>query len=381
LIYIISFLIYVLFFLLFTYLHLKTKDIIKRKNKLYNLEQNLIWNLPKVLKISFALLPNITKNFLYRYKDSLIESQLIEVFNELIPASEGGISCFETLESISSRIKEPLRNELSYFIILSKNNNIKNALEYKFLNTKNIFLKQFWQILYRYLLSGGIISSKLNDLKKSIMLKINIRKKIKTRLLNNKIQMILSVVVPYFMFIVLNLIIPNFFLNLINSKLGIIIVLISMIFHSIGILIFIKISKFNSNFDFNKAIFINYITFSLENGISFYDAFKEIYYLLGLKKINLENKTSTYELLELLDKFNDNEINSFTKILKKNLEYGISCSKSLNNLYIHIMEKIEYKITIFEQKLPALSLIPLFIFIFPATYILILSPIIVELFK
>jgi hypothetical protein len=381
LLYLLTLLFYFIIFFFLFFIYQKTFETLRRKKKISNLEHNLIWSIPKYLKVAFTISPSFTKNFLFKYKNKLLEQELIYLLNELIPSCEGGISCFETLENISKDIAQPLKNELNFFLIYSKKYSIKKSLEYKINKSTNIFLKQFWQTLYRYLLSGGLISKNLSLLKKSIILKTNTRKKIKARLLNNKIQLILSIIVPYFMFLAVSLIMPDIFINLINSKLGIYILLISIIMHLIGVLIFIKISKFDCDFDFKKAIFINYIAFSLENGFSFYEAFNEVYYLLNINSSDLSKTRSNYDLLDLLLKIKDSDIKNFSKILRKNIEYGISSSKSLNNLYIHIMEKIEHNIAVFEQKLPSLSLIPLFLFIFPATYSLILSPILVELFK
>lgn len=367
------------FLLLFSLFYYKIILYKKNKDKVSFLEQKLLWKIPDFFKILFPLVPFWTTKILKKHKNKLIEKQLVQILNELIPLSDGGISCFETLENLE--LENPLKNEIDFLLIYSKQESLKAALEYKVRDTNHIFLKQFWHILLRYLLSGGSISNKLVKLRKSILLKINIIQKINAKLLNNKIQLILCIIVPYIMFLIMNIIIPQMFYELINSKIGIFIFISSQIMHIFGILIFIKISKFNYEDELKNAMFINYIAFSLENGYSFYEAFNDVYYLLNLKKENIENKKTSIDLLKFLLIYKNRTIINFAKILIKNIEFGLESSMSLANLYVNIIEKLEYKVLIFEQKLPSLTLIPLFIFIFPASYILILSPIIIELFK
>lgn len=379
--YLIAILLYFLIFLILGFLYYKLFDSLKKKSKIEKLEQHLIWNIPKYFKIIFPIIPKKTKKVLLIYKEKLIETQLVEVLNELISSSESGVSCFDTLESIVTDLKEPIKNEIKYFIIYAKEKDLKISIEDRVSKTQNVFLKQFWQILYKYLISGGVISKKLSRLRKSVLLKINIKQKINARTLNNKIQLILCICVPYFMFIMINLIVPELFWELISSKIGLLLILFSVLLHTLGLLIFKRVTRFNYEPDLKKAIFINYISFAIENGTSFYEAFFDISYLINIEAKSLENKKNTFELIEVLKNIKDNDLKNFCKIIDRSLDLGSSASKNLNNLYINIIDSIEYRVQVFEQKLPSLTLIPLFIFIFPATYFLILSPILIELFK
>lgn len=379
--YLLAVLFYFVIFLSLSFLYYKFFDGFKKKDRIKTLEESLLWNIPKYFKIIFPIIPKKTKNFLLIYKEKLIELQLVEILTELITSSESGVSCFDTLEEVINELKEPIKNEIKYFLIYAKKSNIKTSIEDRTSKAQNIFLKQFWQILHRYLISGGVISKKLSRLRESILLKINIKQKINARTLNNKIQLVLCIVIPYFMFCVVNLIIPDLFFKLLNSKTGILLILFSASLHCLGIIIFKKIVKFNYEPDLKKAIFINYISFALENGLSFYDAFFDIAYLIKVDEKISEEKKNTYELIEFLNENKDLDLKNFCKIINKSLELGSSASKNLNNLYTNIIEGLEYRVQIFEQKIASLTLIPLFIFIFPATYFLILSPILLELFK
>lgn len=380
-IYLVAIIFYFLVFISLSFIYYKFFDGVKKKNKINKLEQHLIWNIPKFFKIIFPVIPKKTKTILLNFKEKLIEQQLVEILNELISSSESGVSCFDTLESIVYELKEPIKNEIKYFLIYSKEKDLKLSLEDRTNKAQNVFLKQFWQILHKYLICGGVVSKKFIRLRKSILLKINIKQKINSRTLNNKIQLILCICIPYLMFLMVNIIVPELFWNLIYSKFGLLIILFSVLLHSCGVLIFKKICKFNYEPDLKKGIFINYISFAIENGTSFYEAFFDVSYLLNIEDKILENKKSTFELLEVLKKIKDTDLKNFCKIIIKSLEIGSSVSKNLNNLYINILDNIEYRVQVFEQKLPSLTLIPLFIFIFPATYFLILAPILVELFK
>ena len=120
LIYIETTVIYILIFTFVSFIYYKSLIFKKLKNKINILEEKLIWKIPDYFKLIFPIIPNFTLKILRKYKKKLIESQLVEILNELIPLAEGGISCFDTLENICPELKEPIRNEIKFLLLRSK---------------------------------------------------------------------------------------------------------------------------------------------------------------------------------------------------------------------------------------------------------------------
>ena len=101
--------------------------------------------------------------------------------------------------------------------------------------------------------------------------------------------------------------------------------------------------------------------------IRFFGVSKQTQYVVNFTHQNLNNINNSY-------------IEQLSLILKRGHTTGITIGDILSAKAEDIIEKLEQRALRFQQIVPSKALIPLFACIFPATYILIFTPIIVEIF-
>ena len=368
--------IFIILSMLFSF-YLKFKKNFKRIN---SLERKLLWKFPKKYGYVYALIPKLTEMLILRNKNKLIESELLELLNNLSSNLSGGVSVTGTIADCLPKIKPPLKNELSLYLILSKEHSSIKALEHMINKTKNVFLKMLWIMLLAHYKSGNALADNLKRLYKMIYIRINIKERINAQLLQSKIQMIVGTILPYFLFLVMNILCPYLIGPVLESSFGLLLLFFAFILHAIGVYIFIRMTRFNSTTELNNALLCEYISFSIRSGTSIITTLNEIK-CSGLINNTFEqiinNSASTSELISNLEKTNEPFIDRVVSILKKGYQLGIPICDELSGQALDITEKLEQRALRFQQAAPSKALIPLLLCIFPATYLLILTPIIV----
>jgi pilus assembly protein TadC len=325
-------------------------------------------------------MPNLTLNLLDKNKNKLIEKELCVILDKLSANLTAGISVQETLEQSLDLIKAPLKNELQLFLILAKKHSSIKALEHCINKTKNIFLKIFWITLLSHYKNGSALSENIKKLLKILSLRINIKERIKAQLIGVKVQVIAGIALPYVLFIVMNLLYPYLIRPVLNSELGLSIIFFALILHSIGVWFFSKIISFDTKKDLNSSMLFEYMSFSIRSGVSIKKSLMDIKDS-GLLEKNvikiIEETQTTSELISSI--INDQQLENLGLILKRSYHLGISIADDLSSRSSYIMENLEQRALRFQQIVPSKALVPLFLCIFPATYLLILAPIIVEI--
>jgi hypothetical protein len=382
-IYILSTIIFLIFFLVFSFIFVFRLRLKKNYRKTLSVQKKLLWKFPKIYSYMYALTPNLSISILDKVKNNLIEKELLIVLDHLSANLSAGISIQETLEKTLELIKAPLNNEIRFFLLLAKKHSSINALEHCVKKAKNIFLKIFWITLLSHYKNGSALSDNIKKLLKILSLRINIKERINAQLIGVKVQVIAGILLPYILFIVMNLLYPYLISPVLNSELGLGIIFFAFVLHSIGVWFFIKIIAFDTKKDLNSSMLFEYMSFSIRGGVAIKKSLDEIKEseLLEKEVIKVIDKTEgTSELISALlslDKKFQN-IHDLARILKRAYQFGISIADDLSSRSSYIMENLEQRALRFQQIVPSKALIPLFLCIFPATYLLILAPIIVE---
>ncbi|MFH1223643.1 MAG: type II secretion system F family protein [Pseudomonadota bacterium] len=379
-IYFYSLLVFALIFMFLSVIFSSYLKAVKNLKKINSLERKLLWKLPKKYNYSFAFLPELTKKLIIINKNKLIEQELLVLLNNLTSNLTGGISVTETIADSLTKIKPPLKNELSMFLILSKEHSSITALEHVLNKAQNIFLKMFWTALLSHYKNGAALCDNLKKLSRAVYLRINIKERISAQMLNTKIQMIVGTILPYLLFVVMNVLYPYLIKPVVTYSLGITLLITALVIHSFGVYFFSKITKFDPGYELNNALLCEYISLSLRSGSSIMNSLKDIASSGLIKKIfehEIINSTSTSELISNMEKIKEPFIERITTVLKRGYRMGIPISSELGEMAEDITEKLEQRALRFQQTAPSKALIPLLLCVFPATYLLILTPIIV----
>lgn len=378
--YLISIISFLIFFLAFSLLLVFKLNLKKNYRKTESIQRHLVWKFPKFYAYLYALIPGFTLDLLGRNKDKLVEKELCVILDQLSANLTAGISIQETLEQSLDLIKAPLKNELQLFLILAKKHSSIKALEHCIKKTKNIFLKIFWITLLSHYKNGSALSENIKKLLKILSLRINIKERINSQLIGVKVQVLAGILLPYILFIVMNILYPYLLRPVLNSTLGLSIMFFALILHSIGVWFFSRIISFDTKKDLNRSLLFEYMSFSIRSGVSIRKSFMDIKDSGLLEKNIIKTIEETESTSELISKIiNQKQIQDLALILKRSYQLGISIAEDLSSRSAYIMENLEQRALRFQQIVPSKALIPLFLCIFPATYLLILAPIIVEI--
>ncbi|MEI6092447.1 MAG: type II secretion system F family protein, partial [bacterium] len=319
---------------------------------------------------------------LIKTRDKQIEEDLVILMEDVASSLLAGISVIETISEKLNKLRAPLRNELSLLLILSKEHGTAKAIDFCIKKTKNIFLRLFLITLLTHQKNGGSLSENIKKLYRTLYMRINIKNRINAQLLQTKIQFAVGTALPYFLFIIMNILYPYLIGPVLHTKLGLCLLACSITIHSIGVYYFYIITKFNMREELNYSLVFEYMAFSMKNGVSISAGMNDLKDsgLLSPKTIGIiSNSKATSELLCDLSKIDNNYITSLSTILKRSYNLGIAIADDLSAKADDIMERLEQRALRFQQITPSKALIPLLLCIFPATYIMILTPIIVEI--
>ena len=381
-IYITASIIFFSIFLLISIIFLLRIKITKNYKRTASIERKLLWKIPKIYNYIYAISPKLAELILTKNRDKQIEQDLLILMDEVSSSLMAGISVIETISDKLDKLRAPLRNELSLLLILSKEHGTTKALDFCIKKTKNIFLRLFFITLLTHQKNGGSLAENIKKLYRTLYLRINIKSRINAQLLQTKIQFIVGTILPYFLFLVMNTLYPYLIGPVLHTKMGLSLLFCSITVHSIGVYYFYIITRFDMKDELNYSLVFEYMAFSMKNGISISAGMNDIKDsgLLCTKTIEIiSNSKATPELLNDLTKIDDKYIKTLSAILKRSYHLGIAIADDLSAKADDIMEKLEQRALRFQQITPSKALIPLLLCIFPATYIMILTPIIVEI--
>jgi len=380
-IYIASIVIFMAVMLLLCNAFILTQKVSKNKKRIPMLEKKLLWKVPSRLTIIYSILPSCGENIITKKKDSIIEKQLLFLLGELSSNLIGGVSTTDTITETLKDLDPPLKNKLSLYLMLSKKYGSIKTLEQMTNKESNIFMRMFFVMLLNHIKNGGAISDSIRKLQKILFLRINMTQRINAQLLQTKIQIIAGTILPYFMFLIMRLLYKDMILAIFSSSIGLCMLGLAMSLHIIGVFMFTRICRFNMSTELNGSMLFEYMSFSLKNGNAVIAGIKDSI-SSGLINQSIANSihkdVSTTELINILRQSQEPYMKNLSSILKKGYSLGIGISDELSNQALDILEKLEQRAMRFQQTAPAKALIPMLFFIFPATYLMILAPVIVQ---
>jgi hypothetical protein len=380
-IYIVSTIIFILILSSLSNIFVFSTKFSKNRKRIRLLEKKLLWNIPSWLTLVYAALPGIGEKIIKKQKDTIMERQLLFLLGELSSNLIGGVSTSETITESLINVESPLKNKLSLYLMLSKKQGSIKTLEQMIAKEQNVFMRMFFVMLLNHIKNGGAISESIRKLQKILFLRTNIKQRINAQLLQTKIQIIAGTILPYFMFGVMSLLYGDMIRAVFSSKIGITMLCSASILHIIGVMLFIRICRFNMNIELNGSMLFEYMSFSLKNGIGVITSLKDSIDagLIDQKTANVLNKlNSTVETISALSEIKESYMKNLSSILKKGHSLGIGISEELSLQAQDILEKLEQRATRFQQAAPAKALVPMLFCIFPATYLMILAPVLVQ---
>ena len=357
----------------------RTKKNFRRIN---GFERKILWKVPQIYTYIYGLCPHIAKLLISKIKNRMLEEELLILLENMGSNLGGGVSVFETVKTLIPKIKAPLKNELSVFVLLSKEHGNIFALETCISRAENIFIKIMWTMILTHYKNGGAVSENIKRLHKALYTRINIKNRLSAQLLQTKTQIIAGTLLPYVLFMVLSLMYPELMSQIPSSSIGIGLIIFALLLHSVGVWFFIKITKFKMDDELNASMLFEYLCFSIKSGTSVLYAINDIKNFGIIEKellVAVEKSKSTSELIENLSKAESQNIQSLLMMLKRSHNLGTAIGEELSFRARDIMEKLENKALRFQQIVAVKALLPMLFCVFPATYILILTPIIVEL--
>ena len=381
-IYITASIIFLFFFFILSLILLFRSKVSKNYKRISIIERKLLWKVPRIYNYIYALSPKIAEVILTKRRDRQIEEDLLVLMESVSSNLTGGISVMETISACLDKLRAPLRNELSLFLILAKEHSNIRSIEHCIKKSKYIFLRIFWITLLTHHKNGGSLADNIKKLYRTLYLRINIKQRINGQLLHTKVQFIVGTALPYFLFLIMNILYPYLIQPVLHTILGIGLLISAFIVHGVGVYFFYMITRFDMREDLNYSLVFEYMPFSMKNGISITAGMNDIKDsgLLDEETIEIVSSSkSTAELLSNLSKIKNKQIEHLSLILKRGYTMGIAVADDLSSKALDITEKLEQRALRFQQIAPSKALIPLLLCIFPATYILILTPIIVEI--
>ena len=381
-IYISAAIIFLSFFFTLSLIFLFRSKVSKNYKRISIIERKLLWKIPRVYNYIYALSPKIAEVILTRHRDRQIEEDLLILMESLSANLTAGISVMETISACLDKLRAPLRNELSLFLILAREHGNIKSIEHCIKKSKNIFLRIFWITLLTHHKNGGALADNIKKLYRTLYLRINIKQRINGQLLHTKVQFIVGTALPYFLFLIMNILYPYLIQPVLHTILGIGLLISAFIVHGLGVYFFYMITRFDMREELNYSLVFEYMAFSMKNGLSITTGMNDIKDsgLLPPEIVEIVSASkSTSELLSNLAKVKNKYIEHLSLILKRGYTMGIAIADDLSSKASDITEKLEQRALRFQQIAPSKALIPLLLCIFPATYILILTPIIVEI--
>lgn len=381
-IYLISILVFLLVFIFICSLVIYYKKMSRNVKRINSLERKILWKIPKAYSYIYRLFPNFCLKILTKTRGSIIEKELLVLLDNMACDLSAGYSIIETMNTVVKKIRAPLSNEVNFFLILQRSSGTLGAIQSCLKRSDNLFLKLMWNILLTYYKNGGAVCDNIRKLHNSIYIRSLIKSRIRAQLMQNKIQVLAGTILPYILFVIMGVLYPDLMSQVPHSKIGIGIIFFAVLLHVLGIYFFIRVTRFNTQEDLNTCMMFEYVCFSIKNGVPVLQAIKE------LKDFNIVNKElldiallsdSSSEFIEKLEttKFKPNQ-DLFT-MLKRSHSMGAKIAEDLSFKAKDMMEKLENKALMFQQTVSAKALVPMLFCIFPATYLMILCPIIVEI--
>ncbi|HOW16475.1 MAG TPA: hypothetical protein PK443_02055 [bacterium] len=381
-IYLISILVFVIAFIFICSIVIYYKKIKRNAKRINSLERKILWRIPKTYSYIYRLFPRFCLKILTRTRGSIIEKELLVLLDNIACDLSAGYSIIETMNAVTKKIKAPLCNEVNFFLVIQKSSGTVNAIQSCLKRSDNVFLKLMWNILLTYYKNGGAVCDNIRKLHNSIYTRLIIKNRIKAQLMQNKIQVIAGTILPYLLFVVMGMLYPELMSQVPHSRIGIGIIFFAVLLHVIGIFFFIRVTKFNTQEDLNTCMMFEYLCFSIKNGVPVLQAIKE------LKDFNIVNKEllniaipcdSTSEFIEKLETSKLKPNQDLFTMLKRSHSMGAKIAEDLSFKAKDFLEKLENKALMFQQTVSAKALVPMLFCIFPATYLMILCPIIVEI--
>jgi hypothetical protein len=376
-------LVFIFSFLTCLVLSLNIIKISHNSKQIIKIERKLLSKLTGIYKFIYKFMPSISYKLIFKKNQKNIEYGLLNLLENITNNLSSGLSLKELIKENLLKINQDLQNKIYFFFILNKKTNTVFSLKTMKDNEKNIFLKIFWLIVLSYYKNGSKVLNCFKSLLYILESKIKIKENIDTELLQTKIQAIISVTIPYLVFFVMFLLYPNFITPVIKSTLGKKILLIAFLMHLSGSLIFLKMVKFNLKDYITYSMFLNYVSFSLKSGKPILASVKELIGFNILKKEDediIKNLKSTSEFYKKLLNSKDKNLLDFLNHTQRQAKFGTPIAESLEKKSIELIRKLNLKAKRFQKKVVLKSMIPIFLFIFPSTYIIILSGVIVEIF-
>ena len=334
--------------------------------------------MPAVFKIISGFLPDYSIRTLINRKNRLTENNLPELIDAIQLGLSGGSGLFEIFSDNIENIEPPLKNEITLLLDIGrKSNKIKSLREMENKAT-SIYLKLFYSMLRVYMENGSPVKESLIRLCRSLRLRNRIKSKLKNITLQSRLQIITASVLPYFIFCVMTIIYPSFTFRIWHSELAGGIALIAFAMHSGGIWLYHKITRFDFISELNTVLFIEYITFGLKNGISTTETVKDVLHLVPEPEVTaIMNATTVNELARTMNESKIQAMRILSSLITKSKLRGISISRDASDLADSLINSLESKALRFQQTAAPKALIPMFMFIFPATYALILLPVLI----
>jgi hypothetical protein len=365
--------VFIFIFLLSGFILLQFRQLRKNRKRVRIVERQLLWKIPGLYVWTYTLFPSVVSLLLFRVKNRLLEEQLNELLNILSLNLIGGVSVIESLRQAGKTLSAPLKNEISLLLLLSEKDGQLKALEEMKERSVNVYLKLLWGMLASYAKNGGGLARNLKNFSYSMNSKINMENRLRGQLMQTKIQIYVGAALPYLLFLVMDLLYPQMIAPVLHSRTGLSIVVAALFVHAIGIYLFLIITKFDNGKDMTDIVTVEYLAFSVQSGSSILQGFKDLcdngLCGVAVNSIVRSSRTSS-ELLERMKNCGGSGMGYAVPVLEKGFRLGIPVAEELISVAENLRFRLEQRATKFQQTAPAKALIPLLLFIFPATYLL-----------
>ena len=321
---------------------------------------------------------------------SCLEKELPVFINNMIYSIKAGISpisFFVNYDKANSILKIPIQNLIKR---IQAGQSLLNSL---MIAKNEISLKSyhfFFTALCIGLKNGGNICPVLEKIKKISLSQNTLKRFVKTKSIQLKLQAIIIAILPVFIFLFLGITNPTKISNMFSSLSGLRIFLTASLTNFMGIIIVYKIIESPLK---NKKIeellyMLDLMSLTMHGGKNLTAAIDSLKELSHTKTINnfllqfdkeLKKGKSFLESFGIIKKFfPSNNCNQIIFLLEENISHGISIKTILDELTCETRKEIESQISSDIEKIPIKLLLPLMLLIAPSTLTLILYPIIFQ---
>lgn len=349
----------------------------ERQSKIKRIEKNLIKRLSLYEKIALYISKRLA-NIIEKRNIIKLEKELLSFLNKLIQNIISGKSIYNFIEKSYYSAPKALKNILSILIMKQSESNYYTASKLAESSSPSIFLKLFFSILTSYRAGGKIKESiiKLRDILKNYII---VLEELNASLVQIKTEFIIGIVLPYFLLFIMYILYKDLMKATFDSPIGIGIILFSFILHLMGVFFFKKIIFFKYKNIIKNILFYNYLALMLKMGktlqVVIEDASKiNLIYLVKKENINILEKLKISQNKNLYD-------NSFIYLIEKSYKNGIPIADNILEFASDQLTEFKTRSLMFKNKAQIKALIPLLLFIFPATYGVILAPVIVSILE